>query len=474
MKEQRTQERATAAPGGAKSTVTGGNGLLLFGLSLGYFLVMLDTTIVTVALPSIGDQLSGGLSALQWVSNAYTVTFAGLLLTAGALSDRFGGRRVFLIGLWAFAILSAACALASSMEALIVLRALLGIAGALLVPTSLALIATVFSDPGARAKALGVWAALSGSGLVAGPLLGGVLTAALGWRSIFIAAVPFALISIIAVSRLRAETTIKPGHRIDLVGQISAVTALASLTYGLIQGGATGWSAPEVLTALLVFLIAAAVFVAAERRPQTETHSPMLPARMFRNRTFSAGLFAGALVNFGLSGVLFVLSLFLQDGRGYTAAATGAAFLPLTVPTAFNPIFTGRLVARVGPRVPATVGFLMMAVGTLVQVPFSGSSARDVTISMIGLLVLGLGVSFAIPSLLTAVVSALPKDLTGIGSGALNSSRQTGAVLGVAVLGAILNTGSTTTSGARAALTVAGVALVVGAVVVAAFVGRRN
>jgi MFS transporter, DHA2 family, methylenomycin A resistance protein len=449
-------------------------GLLLLGLSLGYFLVMLDTTIVTVALPSIGTDLNGGLSGLQWVSNGYTVTFAALLLTAGALADRFGGRRVFLTGLWSFMVLSAVCATAGSVGVLVGLRAVLGVAGALLVPTSLALIATSFTDRAARARALGVWAALSGTGLVAGPVVGGLLTDSLGWRAIFLVNVPVALVSIVITTRYARETPIKAGRGLDLSGQLSAIVALGAVTYGLIQSGPAGWTAPEVVASMAVFVVAATCFVLAERRPETDGHAPMLPLRMFRNHTFTAGLVAGALVNFGLSGVLFVLSLFFQEGRHYSASTAGLAFLPLTLPTAFNPIFTGRLVARVGPRWPATAGFLMMAGGTLLQAPFSGDSAMDVMASTGGLLLLGFGVSFAIPSLLTAVVGSVPTDLAGIGAGALNSARQSGAVLGVAVLGALLSAGSSTAAGTRTALVAAGVLLVGGAAVVASFVGRRN
>lgn len=461
-------ERSVPAP----ADVSAGNKLLLFALSLGYFLVMLDTTIVTVALPSIGHDLSGGLSSLQWVSNGYTVTFAALLLTAGALSDRFGGKRVFLIGLWSFMVLSAACAAANSLGMLVAFRGLLGIAGALLVPTSLALVAHAFTDPAARAKAVGVWAALSGAGLVAGPLLGGLLTDAFGWRTIFLVNVPVALVAVAITMRKATETARKPQRGIDLTGQIAAILSLAGLTFGLIQGP-SGWSSPEVIVALGVFVVAGVVFVLAERRPVTERSAPMLPLRNFGNSVFSAGLFAGAVVNFALTGVLFVLSLFFQVGHGFSAASAGLAFLPLTIPTAFNPIFTGRLVARIGPRIPATLGFVMMAVGTLVQILFDDNTTGKLVISMVGLLILGFGVSFAIPSLLTAVVGSVPKEMAGIGSGALNSARQTGAVLGVAVLGLLLSAGTTTIGGAQVALAVAGAVLLLGAVTTGVFIGRK-
>ncbi|MEV4144624.1 MFS transporter [Amycolatopsis sp. NPDC049691] len=399
---------------------------LLTGLSLGYFLVMLDTTIVTVALPS----MSPSLAEQQWISNGYTLTFAAFLLTAGAWSDRFGARRVFCTGLLSFAALSLLSAVSPSPAALIALRALLGVAGALLVPSSLSLIAAAYLVPAARAKAMGVWAAVSGTGLVAGPLLGGLLTQAFGWRAIFLVNVPVAVLAL-ALSRSAPATPPKPG-RVDWAGQVSAVVALSTLTYALVE---------SVFWLLPVSLVAAAVFVAAQRRPDA-----MLPVSLL-----SRNLLAGAIVNFALSGVLFVLSVYFQQSRGYSPSTTGLAFLPLTIPTAFNPIFTGRLVARIGSRFPAVSGLLLMSSGALLQAFFPG-------LPVVALAMLGFGVSLAIPSLLTAVVGSAPRELAGIAGGALNASRQTGAVLGVAVLGALLSATSTTT-----ALAAAGVLLLGGA-----------
>lgn len=388
---------------------------------------MLDTTIVTVALPA----LSQSLSEQQWISNGYTVTFAAFLLTAGAWTDRFGARRVFFTGLISFAVLSLVSALSFSPSMLIALRALLGIAGALLVPSSLSLIAAAYPAPSSRAKAMGMWAAVSGTGLVAGPLLGGVLTQAFGWRAIFLVNVPVAVVALV-LSGSAPVTPPKPG-RIDVVGQVSAVVALSTLTYALVE---SAW------WALLPSGVAAAVFVASQRRPDA----------MFPSRLLSWGLLAGGIVNFALSGVLFVLSLYFQGSRGYSPSTTGLAFLPLTIPTAFNPIFTGRLVARIGPRIPAVSGFVLMATGTAIQA-FSSS----VVLSVVALGLLGFGVSFAIPSLLVGVVGSAPPELAGIAGGALNASRQTGSALGIAILGTVLNMSE------MAALLMAGLVLLAGA-----------
>ncbi|MFE3128020.1 MFS transporter [Streptomyces hydrogenans] len=456
-----------AGDGPARST----RGLLL-GLALGYFMVLMDTTIVTVALPDIGHSLHAGLSSLQWVSNGYTLTFAAFLLTAGTLSDRFGGRRVFLVGLWTFGLISAASALVGSVELLVVARALLGISGALLLPTSLAIVANSFSDPAARAKALGTWAAITGVALAAGPLVGGVLTDSIGWRAIFLVNVPIALVSIVITAKGAAETGRNAARGLDLPGQVSAIVALGALTFGLIQAGGAGWTAPEVLGSFALFVVAAGVFIAVERREATERHTPMLPLRLFRSSTFSAALFAGLLINFARSGVLFTLSLLFQQGRGYSAFLAGLAFLPLTLPTAFNPIFTGRLVARIGPRTPATAGFALMGVGTLVQAGTTSDSAVSVAVSSLGLLLLGFGISYAMPSLVVAVMGSVPRELSGIASGALNSARQTGAVVGVAILGSILNGASSIEAGTRVSVIASGVLLLIGSVVVFGFVGR--
>ena len=437
---------------------------LLIGLSLGYFMVLLDLTIVAVALPAIGRGLHTGLSGLQWVSSGYTLTFACLLLTAGWLADRVGGRRVFLCGLAAFGVLSGVSAAATSLSFLVVLRLALGAAGALLLPSSLAVITRACTDPAQRARAIGSWAAITGVALAAGPVAGGILTGTVGWRAIFLVNVPLALISLIITARLAPETPRRQRGRLDLTGQVSAIVALAALVYALIEGPNDGWGTGWILGAFALAVISAAVFVFAETR---EGDAAMLPPRMFRSGGFSAALMAGLLANFGLSGLLFVLSLFFQEARGYSVIITGLVFLPLTVPTAINPVFTGRLVGRIGPRRPATIGFILMGLGALIQAPLTGNSGLALAATVIGLLVFGTGVSFALPALVAGVASTVPSELAGIGVGALNSARQVGAVLGVAVLGVIVNLASSTADGTRLALIVSAVTLLAGAVIAA-------
>jgi DHA2 family methylenomycin A resistance protein-like MFS transporter len=454
--------QAGPQPVAAPARPEGPSRTLLIGLSLGYFMVLLDMTIVSVALPTISRHLHVGLSGLQWVTNGYTITFAALLLTAGWLSDRLGGRRVFLWGLVAFGVLSGVSAAANTLPVLVGLRLALGAAGALLLPASLAIITNAYTDPAQRARAVGSWAAITGAALAAGPVVGGVLTDTVGWRAIFLINVPLALASFLITVRMAPETARKQRSGLDLTGQLSGVVALAALVYGLIEGPAKSWTAAGVLGAFALSAVAAAVFVGAELRAGD---AAMLPLRMFRSRGFSSALAAGLLANFGLSGLLFVLSLFFQDARGYSSFNAGLAFLPLTLPTAFNPIYTGRLVGRIGPRRPATIGFVLMGVGALLQAPFTGNSAGALAATVVGLMAFGFGVSFALPALVAGVVSTVPPELAGIGSGALNSARQVGASLGVAVLGVILNLSSTNAAGTRWALIVGGVALLLGALI---------
>lgn len=447
---------------------------LLLGLSLGYFMVLLDTTVVTVALPDISKSLGASLSELQWVSNGYVLTFAALLLTAGALSDKFGGKRIFTLGLWAFCIISGTSALSPNIETLIAMRAILGIAGALLLPTSLALIAHGYSDPAQRAKALGGWAAITGVALASGPIVGGVLTDLVGWRAIFMINVPVAIVSIVLTRIHATETPRQVERRVDIGGLVTSIIGLSCLTFALIESTRRGWNDLAIIVSLGIAVVSFAAFVILQNGETRKPGSRMLPLRLFKIPTFSAGVFAGLLVNFALTGLLFVFSLFFQESRNYSAFDTGMVFLPLTLPTAFNPIFTGRLVAKIGPKLPAVLGFSLMALGALIEIPFISNSQTSLIMNCIGLAIFGFGVSFAIPSLITAVVTTVPKELTGIGSGALNSSRQTGALLGVAVLGSIITLSEQSVSSTQSALAVICGVLVLGACVVAYAVGRKT
>jgi MFS transporter, DHA2 family, methylenomycin A resistance protein len=444
------------------------NALLLLGLSLGYFMVLMDMTVVSVALPAIRSDLGGGISGLQWVVNAYTIVFAGLLLSMGAFADKLGARRVYICGLVLFLVASAISATVSSLGALIGLRSILGIGGAALMPASLTLLAHAYPEPAERARALGIWAAVTGAAMAAGPVVGGLLVDSFSWRSIFLLNVPLAVISLIMTFLFVRETDRKPRQSFDLGGQTTAIAAIAALSFGLMEGETYGWNSPVILGAFIVALLCSIIFLIVEAKGKT----PLLSLQLFRNTTVWAGMLAGMAINIGLSGILFVLPLFFQQTRGLSAHIAGLALLPMMIPLAFNPILTGRIVGRIGARIPMTVGFSLGAVGTLLQVWTEVNTSYALT--LIGLLLIGFGVSFTIPSLMAAVMSSVPKEQTGTVSGALNSSRQLGATLGVAILGSILSGSKSFITGMHTSLIVTTVILLGGSVLSFAFIGRKK
>ncbi|RTE09184.1 DHA2 family efflux MFS transporter permease subunit [Paenibacillus whitsoniae] len=432
--------------------------LLLLGLSLGYFMVLLDMTVVSVALPAIRADLGGGIAGLQWVVNAYTIVFAGLLLSMGAIADKLGAKRVYIGGLALFLIASGTSAAAPSLGLLIGLRAVLGVGGAALLPASLSLFAHTFPEPARRARALGIWAAVTGIAMASGPVIGGLLVDTLGWRSIFLLNVPLALISLIMTMQLVGETDRHAQRSFDLSGQVSAIAGIVALSFALMEGESWGWRSPIIIGAFGLALLCAVTFLRVEARGKT----PLLPLRLFRNPTVSAGMLAGMAINIGISGILFILPLYWEQIRGLSAHMAGLALLPMMVPMAFNPIFTGRIVARIGARIPMTIGFGLGAVGTLLQLGVDRNSGY--TLTLVGLLLIGFGVSLTVPALMAAVISAVPKEQTGAASGALNSTRQLGATLGVAILGAMLSGSQSFMAGMQMSLAVTAVILLGGSV----------
>ncbi|MEU1720761.1 MFS transporter [Nonomuraea sp. NPDC005692] len=383
----------------------------MFGFSLAYFLVILDTTVLTIALPDLRASLGGSLAGQQWAVNAYTVAFAASLLTAGAVADRFGAARVFKAGVALFGALSLLSAAAPDLGALVALRALLGVAAALCTGGSLGLLAEMFPAPAARARATGLWAALTGSALAAGPLLGGLLVGLSGWRAVFLVNVPFAVASLLIMRNVASP---RGSRRIDW-----QVQALACVLLGLVAEALIDTS--TLAAALAVAALVALVLV--ERR----SHAPALPGGLLA-ATWPE-LLAGTVANFAFSGALFVLTLLLQDTRHLSPVAAGLAFLPLTLPMTVNPLLTGRLVARYGPRPPILGGLALLATG------LAGVAFTDVLAPW--LVVMGFGLSFVFPALMAGMVNAAPAGTAGTAGGVLNASRQVGATLGVAVLGVV-------------------------------------
>ena len=441
---------------------------LLVALSLGYFMVLLDTTVVTVALPAIRADLGGGMSGLQWVIDGYVLLFAALLLTMGSLSDRLGARRTFVAGCALFAGSSTLAAAAPSLSILVVLRGIQGIGAAAILPASLSLVARSFPEDGDRARALGGWAAITGCALAAGPTIGGALVGSIGWRAIFLVNLPIAAVGAVLTRRLVSLDPSGSRRPIDWAAQLCAVVALAACTYAFIDAGRDGFETPKVLGAFVLAVIASVFLLAVERRSQ----SPMLPHGLLRVPGVAAGVLTGALVNFVLSGALFVLALAFEQGRGWSPLSAGLAFLPLTLPTAFNPLLTGRLMARTGPRTPVIGGFVLAAAGAGVEM--LGALHGPYVAAAIGLALLGFGVSLVIPALIAAVVAASPPEHVGIAGGALNASRQLGAVMAVALAGSVLASGNERASATPTAMGLMVVAAIAGCLVSTLMLRRRN
>ena len=406
---------------------------------------------MNVALGSIGQGLHVDVTELQWVVAGYSLTFGSLLLSMGALADRFGARRLFLAGLATFAVLSAACAAAPDGAFLVAARLLQGAAAAALVPTSLSLINTSYPDRESRARAIGVWGGMGGIAAVSGPLLGGLLITAAGWRFIFVVNIPVCLIAYLLIRNRITRDTADGSATFDVVGQLLAVAALALASYGVIEGGATRWP-PATIGCVAAGLMLLALFGWTESRRR----QAMFPVGLLRHGGFSTAIVTGLLLNFGFYGQLFVLSLYFRQFRGDSALVTGLLLAPQTATAIIGSTLGGRINARTGPRLPVVTGLVLGAAG------FAAlwvTGAKSPYLLLLGpMLAIGFGTSFTMPAATAAAVEAAPAASGGVTSGAFNASRQIGSVLGVAVLGGFIANGQTFIAGLHAAVTGAAVA----------------
>ena len=406
--------------------------LTLGAMCFALFMVMLDNTVVNVALPSIQTDLGSGVSGLQWIVDAYTLAFASLMLTGGTLGDLYGRKRMFLSGLVVFTVGSLACALAPSIGALVAGRALQGVGAALLMPGTLSIITNTFLDPKERAQAIGIWAGISGLALAAGPVVGGLLVDSLGWQSVFYLNVPIGIVAFIVGSLVVHESKNPEGRRLDLPGQVLAFVSLGSLTYALIEANAKGWTSPLILGLFAVAAVGMVAFIVVESR----TPSPMLQLAFFRNPTFSGAVFCGAVVSFGMFGTFFFLSLFFQEVQGYTPLQAGLRSLPCTAVIILVAPFAGRMAGRIGSRVPMVVGLLVNALALFL---FTRVEATSSYMSIWPLLSLtGLGMAMVMSPMTAAVMSSVPPQRAGMASATSNSGREIGGVFGIALLGAIV------------------------------------
>jgi EmrB/QacA subfamily drug resistance transporter len=404
----------------------------LGAMSFALFMVMLDNTAVNVALPSIQEDFGASLAALEWTVNAYTLTFAVLLVTGGRLGDIFGRRRVFLGGVVVFSLASATIGFAPSEGWLVASRALQGIGAAFMMPGTLSIISNAF-PPEERGKAIGTWAGVSAIALAAGPLLGGWLTEEVSWRAIFFLNLPVAVgaiaVTLFAAEESRDETV---GRTVDIPGIAALTVALTALVFALVEGNAWGWGSPGILALLAVSVAATAAFVAIERRAA----APVVDFDALRSKQFLGANVVAFMVSFGMLAMFFFLALYMQNILGYSPLEAGVRFLPSTVVIIFAGPIAGRLADRIGPRPLMVAGMLMVAVSLLWQ------SRIDVDTSYAFLapafVLMGLGMGLVMSPMSMAAMNAVDRSKAGVASGTLSMFRMVGGTFGVAALGALV------------------------------------
>jgi EmrB/QacA subfamily drug resistance transporter len=404
----------------------------LGAVAFGLFMIMLDNTIVNVALPSIQRDLNIGISELEWVFNGYALTFGVLMLTGGKLADLMGRRSIFIAGLVIFTVASLFCGLATSAGWLIGARVVQGVGSALMNPATLSIITATF-PPRQRGMAIGIWAGVAAMALAIGPLAGGLITEHLNWNWIFFINVPVGILAIL-VTRIVVDESrdTSADQRLDLPGLLSSGIALFALTYGLIEANKYGWTSGRILGLFALAVIGFVVFIVLEMRQR----APMLDLSLFRNGTFAGANTVMLLVGLAMFGVFFYNSLFIQNILGYSAVQTGASFLPMTVLIILVAPLAGKYSDRVGSRWLMGLGMVLLAVSLFT---FSRLDETSTFWNILpGLLVGGFGMALVMTPTTAAAMGSVPVDKAGVGSAVLNSGRQVGGALGIAVMGAIV------------------------------------
>jgi EmrB/QacA subfamily drug resistance transporter len=407
--------------------------IVLLTMCFALAMAMLDNTVVNVALPTISRDLHAGVSSLQWIVDGYVLAFASLLLTGGILGDRYGRKKMFLAGLSLFTLASFACGLSPTSSWLIAFRALQGIGGALLMPGTLSIITVTFA-PHERAKAIGLWAGVSGLALALGPTVGGLMVEKLGWESVFFLNVPIGIVAFLVGVRTIRESVSEEERRLDIAGLILGTAALFSVTYGLIEANQLGWRDPLIVGSLVGFGVLGALFLWWERRSE---HA-MLPLRFFRIPAFSAGNSVAFAISLGMFATFFFLSLYMQLIRGYSAFGAGLRFLPMTLMIVVTAPLAGRYASRHGSRIPMTYGLVLAGSGLLVLSRLSLTTSYWLMLPVF--VIMGHGIAATMSPMTAAVMNSVGPQRAGLGSAMTNTSRETGGVFGIALLGTILTT----------------------------------
>jgi EmrB/QacA subfamily drug resistance transporter len=403
----------------------------LAAVAFGLFMIMLDNTVVNVALPSIQRDLGADLSSLQWIVTGYALTFAALMLIGGKLADAYGRRLIFVVGIVVFTLSSLACGLAGSEEMLIGARVVQGAGAALMNPATLSIIAATF-PPRQRGAAIGIWAGVSALALAIGPLVGGLLTEHVGWEWIFFVNIPVGVVGIAASLLLIEESKDSTHERLDIPGLLTSALGLFALTYGLIEANTYGWGSGRIVGSFAVAALSLTAFLMLERRQR----APMLDLSLFRSGTYTGANVVVLLVALAMFGVFFFVSLYMQNVLGYSAVQAGAAFLPMTILIILVAPIAGRTSDRVGSRWLMTAGMTLLAF-QLVYFSQLGPDA-DFWNLLPAMLIGGVGMALTMTPSAAAATRAVPVDKAGVGSAVLTAFRQVGGSIGIALMGAIV------------------------------------
>lgn len=423
----------------------------LIALCLGFFMVIIDVTIVNVALPSIAIGLHTNLSWLEWIMDGYTLTFACLLLTAGHMGDQFGAKKLFQYGVSFFVITSFCCGISTSAWMLTLFRLLQGASAAFIVPTSLALINELFLDNKTRSKAIGIWGGIGGIAAATGPILGAVLTSLFSWRAVFFVNILFGLACFLLTSKYIANSAVSHQKiKLDWVGQTLGIICVAALAASLIEVGRLGWSSTIIITGFCLFIVTLIAFVVTESRVKT----PMFPLIFFKSKSFSIAILIGVILNTGFYGELFILPLYFQHVRGYTVMMTGFALLPLVISMGLSSYLSGKLVSIIGPKWPMVAGLCIAVIG-FVSTSIIGEYSSPYWEFLLPFTLIGFGCAFTMPAATIAIIRSVTDSRAGIASGAFNTSRQVGSLMGVAIFGTIITTSSQFISGIETTLIIA-------------------
>jgi EmrB/QacA subfamily drug resistance transporter len=424
-----------SAAGAPDAPPAASKAMLMTAVCLGMFMIQLDTVVVNVALPPIGEDLDASVSDLQWVIDGYMLALGSLMLIGGRLGDRFGNKRMFVTGLTLFTIGSALCALAPTSSALIWFRVLQGTGAALELPATLALLSSRFPDRAELAQAIGIWAGVAGLSLAIGPVLGGLVVDAIAWEAIFAMNIPIAIVAAVIAVRVIPEPRREQGGRLDVWGQLLGTAALALVVYAAIEGESQGWGSPEIVGLFAASAACLIGFLLVERRAST----PVLPLGIFANVRFSAANVAGFVMGFALFGLLFLFVLYFAVVQGASPTETGLKFLPMSVVFVIVGPLVGRWMSRIGYRLPAALGLGLVAAG------IASLTRADVETeygSLVGsFVVIGVGYGLASAPLSAVVMSTVTAGRFGMASSVNNTARQVGGVFGVAIVGAILGAG---------------------------------